>query len=302
MFAIGFLLMFILSFIESFNMKKISEQTDVKNFMTLILSFSGFIISVASYFISTEISQEPMDISKEVALYYNPVFYFALLSEITGFWLARKNFEVNSSNMTAINFSLFFSLSLVPIYTFFFSGLYGFSDTLKINYESNIELFAFIGGMTLLTIVYFFDKVKGKIDHILWLIPFPLVLSNSMFLTGNLMQQYNGFFAYGSIALVLSLFFLSIAIKNKELKNLNKGHAKLAGFIFLGWCIAIPANTIAIKILAIEFVNLLKRLSQILVGVILDKLYKNNTKRHWKDKYIIALMFIFGFGFYYFRG
>ena len=279
--------MFVLSFIEGYNMKRISEKKEAKNFLTFILSFTGFLISVAGYFISSCFSGETIVLKEQASLFSNWVFYLALLSEIFGLFLARKNYEVNGCNMTAINFSLFFSLSIVPIYSLFFSDFYGFSETLKINYESNNEFIMFVLGMTLLTVLYFYDKIKGKINHIYWLIPYPLILSNSMFVTGNLMQQYNGFFVYGCIALTLSVCFLFLSIKNKEIKNLNKNHAKLAGLLIVGWSIAIPANTIAVKILAIEFINILKRLCQILTGTILDKIYGNVSNKHWKDKYII---------------
>ena len=166
MFALGFLFMFVLSFIESFNMKKIAEQKDVKNFLILILSFSGFIISLIGYFITSSLEGTTIDFEKEFLLFQNPAFYIAIISEVLGISLARKNYEVNSCNMTAINFSLFFSLSIVPIYAYFFSDLYGFSDTLKVNYESDFEFIVFVSGMTLLTIAYFFDKIKGKINNI----------------------------------------------------------------------------------------------------------------------------------------
>lgn len=302
MFAVGFIFLFVLSFIEALNLKKISEKKEVNNFLVLVLSFSGFLVSLISFLIMSSIEGTEIDFVKESELFKNPIFYIALLSEIIGIILARKNYEVNSCNMTAINFSLFFSLAIVPIYSFFFSDLYGFGDNLKVNYQSNTEFVMFVSGMTLLTILYFFDKVKGKINSIYWLIPYPLVLSNSMFVTSSLMQQYNGFFVYGSIVLSLSFVFLFLSIRKREFKNITKEHLKLSVFLFLGWTIAIPANTFAVKILAVEFVNILKRLCQIITGTILDKAYKNTNNHHWKDKYIIGLMFIFSFLFYYYRG
>ena len=301
MFALGFVLLFVLSIITSLNLKKISEKKEVNNFLIFILSMSGFIISAISFYVF-EPSGTEIDLSKEMELFKNPVFYIALLSEIIGISLGRKNYEVNSCNMKAINISLLFSLSIVPIYAFFFSDLYGFDKTLKVNYQSDFEFIIFVAGMTLLTILYFYDKVKGKINNIYYLIPYPFVLSNSMFVTSSLMQQYNAFFVYGVIVLNLSMVYLTISLLKKEYKELNREHAKLSAFLFLGWAIAIPANTFAIKILAVEFVNILKRLSQILAGAIMDKIYQNKNTYHAKDKYIILSMFAFSFLFYYYRG
>lgn len=257
----------------------------------------GAIVSFTIFF-----SFQNTDLSEQTKIFEDYRFYMAVFSEIIGVWLARKNYEVNGTNMVAINFSLFFSLILVPIYAFFLNDLLGFEKTLTINYNSSNEFWLFIGLMTVLTVFFFIDKLKGKINNLLVLVLLPIVLSNSMFITGKLMQEYNGFFAYGSCVTIIAILFLSLSFKNKEIKNLEKKHLKTISIIVGSWVIAIPANTYAVKLLAVEFVTLLKRISQIIVGVILDKMYGNKNNLNLKDKIIIVLMVSLGCYLYYKRG
>ena len=301
MFTIGFMLMFILAYSESINMKKIAGAPEVKNVMTLIIAVTGFLVAQIVFLINNTITGESINFIKELHVYTEWSLYAAVGSQFVGTLLARKNYEVNGSNITAINFSLFFSLSIVPIIAYFCDDFFGFKDTLQVDYKSSKEFLIFVGLMSLLTVLYFFDKLKTKINNIYWLLPYPFVLSSSIYFSTKTMQSYNAFFAYSAIVSFLIVLFLINTIKAKEFKNLKKPHLKLVGFLVISWSIAIPANTIAIKILAVEFVTMLKRLCQILAGVILDIYYKNNINFHYKDKYIIGLMFILCFTLYYFR-
>jgi hypothetical protein len=298
MFSIGFGCMFILAFFETLNMKKIAMAQDVKNFMTLLMVLTGTLIAFSCYFIF----EGKYTLDQNLLIFKDWRFYVAVSSEIIGIWLSRRNFEVNGNNITAINFALFFSLILVPILGYFGTSFFGFEDTLTVKYESKSEFFIFILIMTVLTILFFIDKLKGAINNIPLLLFLPVILSSSMFFTGKLMQAYDGFFAYGVIVSVLVIVFFVFTLRNGEFKRLKKEHIKLGTFIVLAWTIVVPLNAIAIKILALEFVTLLKRISQIISGVIVDRIYGNHNNLHKKDKYIISLMVIFGFFLYFFRG
>lgn len=295
MFAIGFLCMFTLSFFEGNNMKKIAKDDSIKNIMMTSLVLIGFCSALIAYLITTY-SQgiTSLKYDKEILTDYR--FYVALLSEMVGFYVTRKNYSDNGDNIAVINFTLFLSLVLVPLYAYFLTDLLGFKDTIKINYENGFEFFLFISFMLLLSFLFFFDKIKtNKIKNIKILIILPLILSNSMFMTGKLMQEYNAFYTYAMISLFLSFFFLFFAIKGKEYKNFKKAkHQRDLMIIVTTWSIAIPLNAIAIKFLAIELVTLLKRVSQVIAGVILDKIYKNKNILKKKDYIIIILIFTIG--------
>lgn len=230
-------------------------------------------------------------------------FFLIIASEAFGVWLFRKNYEINGNNLTAINFSLFLSLVLVPIYGFFLNDLLGFQSTITIGYKSTTEFLIFTGLILFCVILFFIDKLKGEINNLFILFLLPIIFSNNMFVTSKLMQSYDPFFAYSFVVLFMGLLFLFLAIKSKEFKNLNKSHIKIISFLFVTWIVAIPANTLTVKFLAVEFVTLLKRVSQLISGLILDKMYnQNNTNFSLKYYFVIGFILFLGLGLYILRG
>lgn len=303
MFSIGFFMMFCLAFAETIKMKRIATLLEVKNFMTFVSGFTAFIISAAIFLAIWYEYPSGGFLDENLDVFSDWRFYVALISETLGLYIARRNYEMNGNNITAINFALFFSLVLVPIYSFFFSSLFGFKDTIEINFQSQLEFWIFVGFMLVLTITFFADKLKGKIRNVGLLCLLPIILSNSMFFTGKLMQTYEGFFVYALITLNTSIIFLTIGFQQGEWRRLERKHLRPALFISGIWAMAIPLNTLAVKVLAVEFVTLLKRVSQIISGVIVDKIYKNHeASLSVKDRWVVGLMLASGLTLYWLRG
>ena len=301
MFAIGFLLLFCLSFCENYNMR-VAGNSDIRNVYTFFITFSGAVISLIIFLLLSYYNSTILEVyNKNIGIIYDPRFQITIVLEMFGIWLARKNHKVNKNNITAINFSLFFSLALVPIFAFLGDSILGFENTLKIGYKSNLEFVLFVSFMTLLTILYFIDKLKNEINNKLLLVLFPIVLSSTMFLSGKLMQTYESFFTTFLITFSVSIFYFLLALYKKEFSVLNREHTKPLMIICSSWMIALPMNTLAVKILAIEFVTLLKRMAQLIVGIILDKKYNKSKKIKLKDKIIIFFILFIGFLVYYYR-
>lgn len=164
--------MFTFAYLEAFNFKKISFNLEVKNVLTFSLHFTGFLISIIIFLISINFNLSSPIIKENIVLLQDWRFYIIILSEILGAWLFRKNYEVNGDNLTAINFALFLSLALVPMYSYFFSDLLGFDKTIMIGYQSPLEFYIFTGLILLSVVVFFFDKLKGKINNIFLLFYF----------------------------------------------------------------------------------------------------------------------------------
>jgi hypothetical protein len=297
MFILGFILMLSISFGEMFNLKRASLNKDVKNLMTAIFIFSGFVIT-AGIFVSN--FNHNMLHAKE--LFHDWRLYIGIFAEICGVWLSRKNYEVNGNNITAISFALFLSLVLVPTFSYLFTDLFAFKNSISVKYHSSWEFIAFVSASLILVITFFIDKIKTKINSLFLLSLLPIILSTSMFFTSKMMQIYEGVLYYGIVGFSLCLFFLVMAIKNKEQHNLKREHLK-DGLIISGVSVIIlPMNLLVIKFLAVEFITLLKRVSQIINGIILDKIHKNDNKLKIKDKIVVVLICILGFSLYYFRG
>lgn len=297
MFILGFLIMLSISFGEMFNLKKASLNQDVKNIMTFIFIFSGFVLTMFIFFWNFE-----KNLSDVNVLFSDWRLYLGITTEIFGVWLSRKNYEVNGNNITAINFSLFLSLIFVPILSFFFTDIFSFKNSVSINYHSFGEFIGFVLASLILVTVFFIDKIKTKINNLLLLFLLPLVLSISMFFTSKMMQIYEGVLYYAIIGFSLSTFFFILAIRKNEIKNFNKSHLKDCAIISAVSILILPMNVVIIKVLAVEFLTLLKRVCQIINGIILDKIHKNNNSLSVKDKVVVFLICLLGISLYYLRG
>lgn len=297
MFILGFVLMLSISFGEMFNIRKASLNKDVKNLMTFVFVFSGFLItcSIFAYHFQKNILH-----AKELA--HDWRLYAGIGAEMLGVWLSRKNYEVNGDNITAINFSLFLSLVIVPVFSFLFTDLFSFNNSISINYHSTWEFLGFVLASLVLVTIFFADKIKSKINNLFLLFLLPVSLSTSMFITSKMMQIYEGVLYYGIIGFALCIFFLSMGIKKREFKNLNKSHLKDTLIISSVSVVILPMNLFVIKLLAVEFITLIKRVCQVLNGIVLDKMHNNKNGLSVKDKIVVALICVLGISLYYFRG
>jgi uncharacterized membrane protein YdcZ (DUF606 family) len=285
------------SFGEMFNMKKATLTKEIKNLMTANFIFSGFVITTIIFFADYQ-----NNVSQAKELFSDWRLYAGILAEIIGVWLSRKNYEVNGGNMTAISFALFLSLVIVPIFSFLFTDLFCFKSSVSIKYQTVWEFIAFVLVSLILVVTFFIDKLNSKINNVGLLFSLPIVLSTSMFFTSKMMQVYPGVLYYGLIGFALLSFFFIAAIRSNELSNYNKSHIKDTLIVSGVSVVILPLNLIVIKLLAVEFLILVKRVAQILNAVILDKIHKNNNPLCLKDKIVIILICLLGYSLYYFRG
>jgi hypothetical protein len=295
LFALTFTLIFILTSTEVFNLKKITINNKSKNTLSALMLLSSFTVSILFYLF---IFSKELNSSSNFKIFEDWRLYFTLITEILGFWLLRKNYEVNKSSITAINFALFLSLVIVPIYSFFGDSFFGFENTNRINYKSKEEFLIFILIVLFLSFMFFIDKFKGQINNYKILFILPIIMSNNLYFTTKLMQTYNSFFTYSVIAFFMMSFFIILAIKNKELKNIKNIDKKTALLIMGATSIAIPMNNIAVTLLAAEFFTLIKRICQVLSGLLFDKIYGNKNSFNKKDIVVVFLLTFSGFTLY----
>lgn len=282
MFINSFLLLLIISYLEIFNFKKISNHIKIKNLLTSVFIFSGLMCILFLMFFQS------LEIKDSLKVFNDWKLYFGITSEIISLWLMRKNYEINSSSITSINFSLLLSIILVPIFSFYGSSFFGFDKSIKLNYKSEIEMLLFLTMFLILMVIYFFDKINNHVNNIWILILLPFPLSTSLFWTTKMMQIYEGFLYYLIISFFLLMFFLIQMIKNKEWKYYIKENKKEILNIIVISLIMFPLNILLLKILAVEFVAILKRISQVILALFLERKNKN---KNLKD-FIVILLFI----------
>lgn len=282
-FIFGFLLLLFISYGEIFNFRTISKFDKIKNLLTAAFVGSGFIITLSISLINSN------KITSHLEVFQDWRLYLGLCLEIFGVWLTRKNYELNHDNVTAINFSLFFGIILVPLLSFYLTDFFNFSSGINLNYSSVGQLYLFLIVFLFLMVAYFFDKIKGHINNIYVLLLMPISLSCSMFWTTKMMQVYNGIIYYALVGFTLSIFFTLVAILHKEYKNLHNSQIKTFMVVSSFSALILPLNIVAIKYLAVEFVTLFKRIGQLLVAINIDRKHKKVTI---KDKVILTFLII----------
>ncbi len=283
MFFFGFFLLLFIAYGEIFNFRKISNHLEVKNILTSIFVAGGFVITLAILAIQSVVLENIFLVFEDWRL------YVGMALEIFGVWLTRKNYEVNSASITSINFALFLSIILVPILSFYGSDFFDFGNAIHLNYRSEQEMLMFLCAFGILMILYFYDKLKGHVNNILLLLLLPLSLSSSLFWTTKMMQIYNGVLYYAAIGFALLMFFVMQAVKNKEIEKFNSAHKKDAWVILGISAVILPLNILVVKFLAVEFVAIFKRVSQMMIALYLDSV-ENGKKPNRKDALIIALL------------
>ena len=273
-------------------------EKDIKNISSAVMLFSSMSVS---YFVYYFITGEESFYEGFKTIFSTKLMYFCLGLELISFVIARINYEKNGNNITSINVMMFLSLLIVPVISFYLTGPLGFKDTIEINYSDQLEMWLFILLMAIILSGFFIGKFKGHINNWLLLILTPISLSFTMFMTTKMMQMHDGYLVYGTIGLVNCLIFSVVAIYKKEIKNVNRSHKGHFALMAIPAVVFVPFNAIAVKIIAVEFVTLLKRVSQILTGIIVDRIHGNKETVNKKDRIIIILIFILAFGLYYYR-
>lgn len=287
MFLISFAFIFLVSLAETFNMKTIS-MIRVKYFSLSVISFIGATISLLIFLYSY------FFLDANFNAIYDYRLYIAALLEVLGISIALKNFQHNGNNLKLINFSLILSLILVPIFSYIGFKINFFEGNITFNYDSPLDFIIFISILCLLIGLFFIDKVKEKqINKPLLFCLYPLALSATMYFATSLIQIYDGFLVYSFNIFCVSFTFFIISFLKKELKTINRDDLKQIRLISLIWVIAVPLNIIAIKLVAVELITTFKRISQIIVGILLDLHYKHKHKFSKKDFFIIGIIFIF---------
>ena len=275
--------MFLLSFLENFIYKKVNELKN-RNFHSSILFFISTFTLFLIYFIFYEYSKEDFN------FLYEWKFYLLIILELLVFYLYRENYHQNKNNFTMINMFVFSTIYLMPILAFFYNPLFSFDNTLDIKYDSVIEVIVFSSVLFILSMVYYLDKIKNKeIKNLKLLIFLLFTLLNTMYFSVKTIQTFNGFLVYGFIHIIIALYFLILS--KKETKDIT---AKRIG-LYLIWPFLYVLYFFAAGLVAVEFITIFKRISQIISAMILDK------KIVKKDAVLIFLIIIATAIFYFYK-
>ncbi len=296
---LGFLFLFISSILETLYMRTLSKSTCkyfLLSFMLMIMSF----INLGFLYFSSE---NFIDITKHnLRIFYDPFFYINIIVEILAATCMLLNYKHNGKNLTAINFSLFLSVIIIPIFVLISQYFGIFQNSITIKYNNLNELFIFIGSLLILIIIYFYDKIKfNGLNNLTIFLISPLLTTFALYLAINMLQTYSQFFYVFVILFILSLNFLFFSFMFKEKERFKKNNFKTIGIISLIALPAIPLNSFGLSMLPVELATIFKRLTQLLSGIFFDYYFEKKINLKLKDIVVIILIFSIAIYFNYFR-
>ncbi len=296
---LGFLFLIFSSLLETLYMRNLSKTT-AKYFllasMLLIMSLTnlGFL-----YFNSNNFEE----IFKEnLKIFNDPFLYLTIFIEVSAGSCMLLNYKYNGKNLTAINFSLFLSIIIIPIFVFISNYFEFFKNSLTLKYNNIYETFIFIGTIFILIVIYFYDKIKFQgLERLSVFFMSPILATIALYLAINMLQTYSQFFYVFVVLFFMSINFFVFSLLFKEKNRINKNNLKKIGTISLIALPAIPLNSFGLSMLPVELATIFKRLSQLISGIFFDYYFENKINLKFKDVIVIILIFSISIYFNYFN-
>ncbi len=275
--------MFLSAFLESFLYKKINSYEN-RNFQSFLMFLISSIILLIIYSFMYDFNKE------DFSFIYEWKFYLLNLLELFVFYLYRENYHQNSDNYTMINMFVFSTIYLMPILAFFYNSIFIFNKNLDIQYDSFFEATVFSFILFALTLFYYVDKIKNKkIKNLPLLLLLLFTLLNTMYFSVKIVQTYNGFLVYSFIQFLIAINFFILSRKESKTITLKKI------LLYTVWPFIYFLYFIAASLIAVEFITIFKRVSQIIAAMIIDK------KVIIKDAILIAMIIFISILFYLYK-
>jgi hypothetical protein len=275
--------MFLSAFFENFLYKKVNSLEN-RNFHSSVMFFISSITLLIFYLIFYKFNY------LDFYFFYQWKFYLLTFLELLVFYLYRENYFQNKNNYTMINMFIFSTIYLMPILAFLYNHIFIFNKDLDLKYESFFEAFIFSFVLFVLSMIYYIDKIKSKqIKNIKLLLLLLIILLNTMYFSVKIIQTYNGFLVYCFIQMVISINFFILS------KNESKKISIQRFALYLVWPFIYLFYFFAASLVAVEFIVIFKRVSQIIAAMLIDK------KIVFKDAILIFLIILVSTLFYLYK-
>jgi hypothetical protein len=272
------LLQFIFIFSGTLAELKLYNISETKNMQFYYLSFFALLTSFFLFLISLILNQTYMiiEILKE------PTFWILFLLLFIENIIYKKILAKNNQNNRIIMPFLLLTIPLVFLFGFFLDPYLGFQNTIQIEKLNNINNVILYSILFLIPIsIYLFSILKQKkLNGKIYLFFLILIYSFSIYLEAKNSQIFSPFVLFFLMEFFLFITYFFIAFLNKqkesfslflnELKTQTK-HNKTFLITNILILISYLVYYYAFILFAVEFFVILRRISQIISGVIIDK-------------------------------
>ena len=282
---------FFVSFIEGKIFKFINIQQN-RNFITVLFLIATTLGLVAFSLVPVLIKEGEIVWAKELGFLTEKWFYIMIALETAGLWLYREAYRIYDKDYTVVNMFMFSTVFIMPLYAFFLNNYVDLNQSVSVIDDWNSALLnsslLFLG-----TVIYFYDKFKLKaIKNWRILILLGLNMLNAFYFSTKLIQTYNGSLLYAVMFVILIFNFLMLAINNKEEFKV-KADNKLLAFMLTLKTVGQFIYIKSIAFVPVEIAPIVRRMGQLLAGLIIDK--KMPTLTEFIGIFIIIFVFVYNF-------
>lgn len=236
-----------------------------------------------------EIDSESFGFLSDYRFYLAQIFNVAMLmAQVEG----RKH---NEKNMEVFYFSNFLVISAIPILTPLLTDLFDFKHAVKEQYSSPYSMYAMVGCMLLLTILFYGKKLRNKTCKRADLLVANILFGSiAIILGGRMVQEYNAINYLIAANVFSSITFLTLALSNGEHKRLKEADLQLKPISQIVACfvMSLYLSSYVIKHSTIETYTILRNVGIIFVSYGYSWIIEKNKTHNLRDSLLLGLMII----------
>lgn len=280
---------FLTSIIGVFEKTSIYFLTKDKNNQSIKIVLNYIIMTLLFFSISL-IKYEKLDFS----FIYDIKFYITMFLENLIIYISLKNYN-KQKNFSQIAFAAFSSIYLIIILSYIYNKIFNLNGIISTPYNSIEEVIGYSLFFALLTIIYFFDKIKAKdIKYPFLLLIYSIILVNTLYFSITLIKLYQSFLVYSFLFITLSIHFYFQKINEcKETITIKKIKTKNTFLYILSYFFTFILSIMAGNLIPVEFFAIFKRIGSIIGAVFIDIFLLNKKKvMNKKDVIVIILIII----------
>lgn len=267
--------------------KILNKFYTVKYSCSFIISLCAFVILLALH--GNDIDEHSFGFILDYRFYLAQIFNIAMLMvQIEG----RKH---NEANMEVFYFSNFLVISAIPLLTPLLTDLFGFKHAVVESYSTPYSMYAMVGCMLVLTVLFYGRKLRNKsckrVDLLVANIFFGSV---AIILGGRMMQEYNAINYLIAANVFSAMTFLVLALRNGENKRIKEANLRIKPIAQLVLCfvISLYLSSYVIKHSTIESYTILRNVGIIFVSYGYSWIVEKNKTHNLRDTLLLSLMII----------
>lgn len=281
-------LMLFVGLILAIHIQKIQNRFySVKYTCSVIICLCASAILLAVH--GHEIDSESFGFLSDYRFYLAQIFNVAMLmAQVEG----RKH---NEKNMEVFYFSNFLVISAIPILTPLLTDLFDFKHAVKEQYSSPYSMYAMVGCMFLLTMLFYGKKLRNKTCKRADLLVANILFGSiAIILGGRMMQEYNAINYLIAANVFSSITFLTLALSNGEHKRLKEADLRLKPISQIVACfvMSLYLSSYVIKHSTIETYTILRNVGIIFVSYGYSWIVEKNKTHNLRDSLLLGLMII----------